>query len=110
MQTAKDLRAAVHAIGGIWYNPITKNKYFFKPDETTYDKGEVIIMQNGSKIPITLNIKIKIRDRRFWIELEGAIYEVNIEEEPEMVLSIKMSETNKISLYKYSHNDDTELE
>ena len=89
-----------NSITGLWINPETHNKFIFSPDIKDPSKGEVSIIQNGTETAVTLGIMLQQSAGKINLQVEGAQYNVVLEDYPEKSISIHISPGNTIRLYK----------
>lgn len=94
------LRSFKNLITGLWINPETHNKFIFSPDIKDPSKGEVSIIQSGTETAVTLGITLEQSAGKINLQVEGAHYDVVLEEYPEKSINIHISPGNTIRLYK----------
>jgi len=88
------------SITGLWFNPKTRNQFYFSADNADPSKGEVNIMQRGADTPITLHFDVETEGEKLFITVEGAQYDLSVFNIPARSLYITISPGNTLRLLK----------
>lgn len=100
VENLTSLKYFKNSIAGLWINPETHNKFLFSADLKDPSKGEVSIIQNGTETAVSLGIMLQQSAGKINLQVEGAQYDVVLEEYPEKSINIHISPGNTIRLYK----------
>ena len=96
----KTIQDFTKSVTGLWSNPQTKNQFYFTRDRSNPSKGEIDIFQHGLNEPVSLHFRLLTKCDHVIPNVEGASYDISLEDIPAQSLSITVSQGKTLRLLK----------